>query len=1077
MSASSLPPIKTTLAAGIQRKLLQFRRSVRISKTAETFSACVICTLLLYLIVLGSDRFIDTSVGLRVGILLVTSSLIATYVPWMLHRWVWNTRRLTQVARLLSKPFPRLADQVLSVVELASAKDEQRRSPQLVAAAMAQVERRLESVDLTPGVPKSRSKRFAICAFLLGGISLAAVLVVPQVAWNALERTFMPWRSVERFTFTLLEPVPQSIVVPYGEPFDFIVSLKPESDWHPVQGQVNVNSVIHKSSLGQNQFEFALPGLLEPTQAYGAIGDASFSVRIEPLARPELVELSASVELPSYLQYTEPLNLDARSGSVYALVGSRVQIKGNANRPLNLVTMNSKEIAIDGARFSSAWHVMEQATEDAAQEFVLEWKDEHGLHASSPKTLRLRVTNDKLPGIACTGLSQQSIWLSTDTLKFEVSADDDYGLKCVGIQWHSIPNSTATNELQSGERVILSGAPQSKRIGGQATFNCSAEKLEPQVLELRAFAEDYRGETGRAYSVPYRIQFMSAAEHAEWLTQQMRRWKGKLDSVYDEELRLLDENQEIRDSMQAEPADSDVAERLKRQATAEINNAAKLQATAEEGKELLQQALRNEEIRAQQIEQWAEALNRLNKLAEGDMPAVAEQLESAASAGEGRPDAGSVGHGAESKRESSMEKSDSQQPSQSQSEGGEGASLPEARLGPGLDNAQPNPNPANDKNTPTEKMDAAVRDQTKVIEEFRKAREAFGDLLSQLENSTFIKRLKAASDVEKQLAGKLNSIIGQSFGRKATELDDTLKQDAANLTQPLQQMAENVERILRDLEGYQRDYPDATREEVIKDMQERDTIVKLQEMPLRLSRNLRGDSLHRTEFWADTFDRWAEELAGPGPQGQGGEGDDAPKDRLPPALLLDILRIIYDEIDLREETRTLGQVKADSDANREELTQRLSAQAVQQMYIQERTLNAINDVRALPEGARKFADELQKLGKAVQHMDDASAMLSDGNTSDEVIAAETAAIEALIAARRGGGGGGGGGDSGGGSNAGGSTNRSAMELIGPGADKQAKVLPRQVGEGTGKAGRQLPEEYREGLDAFLNKIDQLRGNR
>ena len=196
MSASSLPPIKTTLAAGIQRKLLRFRRSVRLSKTAEAISGCAICTLLLYLIVLGSDRFIDTSVGVRIGCLLVTSLLIATYLPWMLHRWVWNTRRLTQVARLLSKPFPRLADQVLSVVELASAKDEQRRSPQLVAAAMAQVERRLESVDLTPGVPKSRSKKFAICAFLLGGVSLVAVFMVPQAAWNALKRTFMPWSNV-----------------------------------------------------------------------------------------------------------------------------------------------------------------------------------------------------------------------------------------------------------------------------------------------------------------------------------------------------------------------------------------------------------------------------------------------------------------------------------------------------------------------------------------------------------------------------------------------------------------------------------------------------------------------------------------------------------------------------------------------------------------------------------------------------------------------------------------------------------------------------------------------------------------
>jgi hypothetical protein len=318
-------------------------------------------------------------------------------------------------------------------------------------------------------------------------------------------------------------------------------------------------------------------------------------------------------------------------------------------------------------------------------------------------------------------------------------------------------------------------------------------------------------------------------------------------------------------------------------------------------------------------------------------------------------------------------------------------------------------------------------------------------------------------------------LVASSFGRSADLLSAEDRQEPLTLTTPLEQSAQNVEKIQRDLEAYQREFPDSAREEVIVDMKQLNTIAKLQEMPIRLARNLRGDALNRLEFWSDTLDRWAEELAGPGkPGGGGGEGEDT-RERLPPALLLDILRIIYDEMDLREESRTLGQLAPVDEDGRQDLLDRSAAQAVQQMYIQERTLNTIRDIRAIPNGTKSFQSELQKLNKAVQHMDDASAMLTEGTTGDQVVAAETAAIEALIEARRGGGGGGGGGDSGGGSTAGGSTNRSPLDLVGPAADRSAKVAPRQAGEGTGKTGRQLPDEYREGLDAFLNKIDQRRG--
>ncbi len=329
--------------------------------------------------------------------------------------------------------------------------------------------------------------------------------------------------------------------------------------------------------------------------------------------------------------------------------------------------------------------------------------------------------------------------------------------------------------------------------------------------------------------------------------------------------------------------------------------------------------------------------------------------------------------------------------------------------------------------------------------------------------------------MEREIASKVNSMIGRSFGKKPSNLEPSEKEATDSLRSQLAAASDFVRAIQSDLAAYQNDVPSNNREAVLKEMTERNVLVKLSEMPERMDRNLRGDVLHRSEFWADTFDRWAEELAGPAKPGGGGGGGKE-KESLPPALLLEIMRIIGDEIDLRDETRTLDQLigksKSTLDAS-DDLKDRATGLAVQQMDIQERTLNVSQDIRALPNAMKNFDKELSKLKKGVQAMDEASALLTDLKVGTQTNAAQTAAIEALLEARRGGGGGGGG-DNGGGSMASGTTRRLPMDMIGPGRDAGSKIAPRQVGEGVGKTGKQLPEEFREGLDSIFNELSRLK---
>ena len=52
-----------------------------------------------------------------------------------------------------------------------------------------------------------------------------------------------------------------------------------------------------------------------------------------------------------------------------------------------------------------------------------------------------------------------------------------------------------------------------------------------------------------------------------------------------------------------------------------------------------------------------------------------------------------------------------------------------------------------------------------------------------------------------------------------------------------------------------------------------------------------------------------------------------------------------------------------------------------------------------------------------------------------------------------------------------SASQAALADLGDGSDAESSVNARPVGQSTGKAGRELPEEFKTGLDAYFNKLE------
>lgn len=237
-------------------------------------------------------------------------------------------------------------------------------------------------------------------------------------------------------------------------------------------------------------------------------------------------------------------------------------------------------------------------------------------------------------------------------------------------------------------------------------------------------------------------------------------------------------------------------------------------------------------------------------------------------------------------------------------------------------------------------------------------------------------------------------------------------------------------------------------------------------------RNLANDlpeepstSVGQLEYWADVTDRWAEDLlpfAG-GCKCPGG----AWKRSLPPEIVLEVLKILEAEMGLREETRAAQNTKLAVEkeqylAEAKRLTESQDAVKVRT----EKVLQKLKDY----EFASDFGKQIAKIESAVKVMEEATGILGRPNTGGEAIAAESEAIEILLEVKRGGEMKAGA-ESNPGSGGTGDTSNPALALIGEGIDAKARPEDIATEQATGKAGRELPEEFRTGLDKFYELME------
>jgi hypothetical protein len=837
----------------------------------EAIAAGVIGLLVSFLLVYGLDRIWQTPGWVRLGILVSGVSLFTVFAPYWLHRWVWRQRRETQLARLIAKRYPGLGDRLLGVIELQDQTgNADTLSPRLREAAMEAVAIETGKRKLDDALPPQRHRRWALAALALALISTAAFTLTPRAGLNALQRWLMPLSNTERYTFTRLENPPSYRAVPFGEAFEITLNLSKDSEQRPATstGRYGFQTAL-EVPLQDSSYHFTFPGQQDPGTIVFHVGDLRHECRVEPVPRPSIEGVTATITYPEYLKIPEK-TISLNSGVLSAVEGSTFQIDLSATRPLASASFGptrsqtiddtkdkappyapiSGELTLSGA--SAKTPVLQVGA--VPFEIPFAWTDKLGLTGDRGFRLRVDALRDAPPTCYLQGIDRQKVMLPEETVDFELLAEDDFGVKFTGLEWTGQATRPTDQAPAKGELNLANGSSEERRIIKPASFSPAAFGITPQKITLRGYVEDHFPARGRIYSEPVILYVLTRDEHVQMLKSKFDRNITEFEDLARREQELLDENQRIERLSGEQLQKEENTKRLEQQEQAEAESKRRMENLTERMEDLMKDAARNGDVQKETLKKMAESLKSMQELSQQDLPKVQEKL------------------------------GDSQEQS----------------------------------NTPDKaKKDVAqaVEEQKKAVEKMQDAIAKANDANRQFEAGTFVNRLKKASGEQAGIASSLIEAYERILGIKSSKLDPS---DQRRLNETLNQQANtgsDIRWLQEDLGNFFVRTKTESFKQILDEMKSSQIDIGLEEIRTLISANHSFIATEASKKWADKLAEWAKKLEGEkekDPNGGGGGGGPSPEDE-DFEFMLRVMKLVQQEQDLRAQTRALEQLRRSSD--------------------------------------------------------------------------------------------------------------------------------------------------------------------
>ena len=788
-------------------RLAAFERRLRRVETALAVLIGLGGLLLTYGILLVSDRMWDTPVWARLVLTAGGGLASGPCALWWLRHWWWRRRDTRELAKLVQRRFGRLGDRLLGAVELAESRTlPGHMSETLCRAAMHQVEADASRYDFREAVNTRRAWRWATGVGALLFLLAVPVFLAPEAGRNALLRWLRPLSHVERYTFARVADLPHELVVPRGEPFELACRLDAGARWRPERAVCKIaDRPPVEAGVTRGVAVFRMSGETEEATLRLKVGDVFRRVLLKPMNRPELVGMTTVVQLPSYLQRPAETNR-VEGGTVRLVAGSQLRLVGTVSRPLSHARTEGERLPVEiaGQQFTTAWFEA-----GSPSNCVFRWRDRFGLAGAKGHPTRVEAIPDAAPLVECRDLAPVTAMLQDETVCFKTFASDDFGLR--NLRLELTLRTGAGNEETQRPRTLQEGSPSTRSLDADVEFSPLAEHIpEDSEVTLRATAEDYLPGRASARSEAYRILVLSPAQHARLLAASLDAFLGRMDDLARAEEDLLARTRDLL----AQPAESlksaKTDEMIKGQEATERRNSERMEDLMRELKDLLKEALRNREIPAEMMRQWAETLKRGESLNAAEWSRAKQALAQA-----------------------------SAQPSER-----------------------------------SEKINAAAAEEDNVLKALRDMINRMNSAVEDVMAASLVNRLRQVARTEGETAAAMLATASDTIGMNAEALPAAARARLDRLAGRHDGAREAAGAIRDDLAGFYRRTLKATYGDVFDAMTEARTSERMAELGGILRANRHHEAAQGLHDWKTRFEAWAamlEQKGGAG--GSGGKGE------------------------------------------------------------------------------------------------------------------------------------------------------------------------------------------------------------
>ena len=943
------------------------KRWLNVQSTTVTFLSLTVFFLSL-VVMYVSDRVWDTAPAFRAVLMVVTLVSFVTAVLSWLKRKSDYTRTPYKIIKMVQGHFSSLGDSLQGAVELS---DDSIRpsniSPELCDAAINQVANKTSKIDFSESVQTSNRKRYTRFFSILAVVVVVFYMVEPRALVNSFQRWINPFSNQARYTFVELKDLPAEKIVLHGETFTLDVEVEGDSKIKPEEIFWNFKGLGKNSAkIVDGKVTLDLPGQTKSTVLTISSYDYKRTVKVIPVHRPAVEEIMANIKMPAYLKHKD-LNFEVQGNSLQLIKGSTYSLTGKISNPLETakvynglkdtfdqilaLTGTSKvidtdvliaELAAKGDLGESLDVQVKDSSFSTAQlnpkensNLLFTWKDVNNFTQKEPYEITVEAVEDEAPIVDCDNMGRAFALLVSENIIFPIKATDNFGVKFIKVEYE-VQGNNNVNFSRSFTVDVSKGSESTKELRGQFIFSPNQMKIPAgSTVKLKAVTNDYLPGRKDVKSPEYKIYILSKEEHAKLIQERFEALTAKLEGVAMQE----DENMQkniMTTQMSPEDLNSEKgAEAIEEALDAEEANARRLKQLADEGMDLIKEALKNDEFEEEQLKEWTEMMDNMEELADEEMQDVQKSLAQAGG-----------------------------QPSSSNSQ---------LRI---------------------EGLRAAIQKQEEILRQMRRLSKELDENMKKATLKNFAARLRNLSKQEKQSAGMLQQLFVQSVGQSFESLPEKLKTLNDKILKKQKNINLSIATIRQEIISFYARTKIDKYKEVTDDMEKEKVDEGLKKLVSLIEVNQTNSAIQPAKDWAKQFEKWAE-ILDPKPDDKNNQEEpqnpDQPREQ-DMEFLMALIRVIEQEQNIHEETLFLedkkSRAKEDDETAKEE-------HGEGSKKLSERQGKNIDELKELT--AQVKNPEVKELMEGAENaMDEAKRLLSKEDTGVKTSSAESAAVELLI---------------------------------------------------------------------------------